>query len=254
MKKEDKLDNLVSNDNLVKKLNYILSELNMNKAEFLRECQKYNPSMSKPTVINMFKENNNTRLSIVTLATIIKVCEESGNERLSNVSFNYLLSDNDYSVNNNTILNDEVVERLGDLCNPVAPDVNISIVNDFLYNTDAKYWNFLYMKKCLVEVQSIMDNLLNKRVYTKEYATKLNRFIYLIDNKWIREYLSKYFSNIDCIVKDIIRLAKWEDVKLINERIKELNEVIFIFVQFVENTLQDLTKELYKKIEENEQI
>ena len=40
----------MNNDELSYKLKYILTELGMNKKEFLQACRKFSPSISKPTI------------------------------------------------------------------------------------------------------------------------------------------------------------------------------------------------------------
>ena len=77
------MKDLINNDDLTRKLNYILKELDMTKKAFLEECKKYNPNISKPTIINMFKGKNTTTPTIQTLSTVIKVCQNSNNEKMN---------------------------------------------------------------------------------------------------------------------------------------------------------------------------
>jgi len=82
----------MNNQELSYKLKYILNELGISKQEFLKRCQRFSPSISKPTVLNAINGKNTILPTIETLSVFIKVCQTSGNEKLKNISYDCLLT------------------------------------------------------------------------------------------------------------------------------------------------------------------
>ena len=77
----------MNNQELSYKLKYILKELGVSKQEFLKLCQRFSPSISKPTVLNAINGKNTILPTIETLSVFIKVCQSSGNEKIRNISY-----------------------------------------------------------------------------------------------------------------------------------------------------------------------
>ena len=127
----------MNSSELAYKLKYILQELGMNKTEFLTECRKFSPSMSKPTILNAFNGKNTTLPTIETISTIVKVCQNSNNKKLKCISYDFLLNDNiqDIEAKNAQIyqeigISDEVIKRLKQYNNPIYFDFS-NIINYF---------------------------------------------------------------------------------------------------------------------------
>lgn len=228
----DKL--IINNKDLTKKLNYILKELEMNKKEFLEECQKYNPSMSKPTVINMFKGNNTTTPTLMTLQTVIKVCQNSNNENLKRVSFNYLLNDGieEIEAKNNQLfeelgLNDGVIATLKRFNTDFIPLNRINIINYYLYHTPFKYWQYLELLKKTYELKKSINDKNEKNIEK------------ILDDENLNSYLQQYFNNV------------YELLKSDKYNLKNINELLDIVIEHFKIKLIDLDKKMLDNMEEN---
>jgi len=231
------MKDLINNEDLTRKLNYILKELGITKKAFLEECQKYNPSMSKPTVINMFKGKNTTTPTLQTLMTVIKVCRNSGNENLKRVSFNYLLNDGIYDIEakNTQIfdelgLNDDAIEVLKRLNTDFVPLNKIDTVNYYLYHTPSKYWSYLKLLKKVYELErSIKENRINE-----------TEKIFCDDD--LNSYLKQYFDNVFKMLESILKRESFN-----RNHISELLEIVIIHLK---TKLIDLDNKLFDNMRE----
>lgn len=228
---------LINNEDLTRKLNYILKELGITKKKFLEECQKYNPSMSKPTIINMFKGKNTTTPTLQTLMTVIKVCQNSNNENLKRVSFNYLLNDGIYDIEakNTQIfdelgLNDDSVEVLKRLNTSFIPLNKIDVVNYYLYHIPSKYWDYLNLLKKTYKLK----NSINKN------SIKEIKEVFCDDN--LNSFLRQYFNNIHIIIENILQN---NIVSLGN-----INELLDIVIVYLKAKLIEIDNKMFKNMED----
>lgn len=232
------MQELINNDDLTRKLNYILRELGINKKTFLEECKKYNPSISKPTILNMLNGKNTTTPTLQTLSTVIKVCKNSNNENLKRVSFNYLLNDGIYDIEAKNFqvfdelgLDDDTIETLKRLNTSFIPLNKIEIVNTYLYHMPLKYWDNL-------------DRL--KKIYTlKKYINEndLENIQKILTDVNIEGYLMQYFSNIYDLLQKTINKKE-----LVNK--EKLNELLQIVIDNLKIKLQEQNNNLFDNLEE----
>ena len=163
--KIDYTKNRMNNQELSYKLKYILTELNMNKTEFLNACRKFNPSISKPTILNAINGKNTITPTIETLSTIIKVCQTADNKKLQTISYDFLLNDNikEIEATNSKIyqsigLSDEVISRLKQYNHPFYYDYS-SIINYYFTYIPVKYWRCLEMFKRSNDIKKNLEYL-----------------------------------------------------------------------------------------------
>lgn len=227
----------MNNSELSYKLKYILKELGLNKKELLEQCRKYNPSLSKPTLLNAVNGKNKNTPSIDTLSAIINVCKMSDNPKLQFISFDYLLNENiqDVQANNITVyqetgLSDDVIARLKQYNTPIIYEY-MDTVNYFLYHTGAKYWQYLGMLKRTYDIKSHIDN-------PKEILKLFNEGWYLL-------YLEENFKNIYDIYLDL-KNKKQIDYK----KLDTLLEIVIVNLKYELNKSIEKTYESMKRIEE----
>lgn len=227
----------MNNSELSYKLKYILRELGLNKKELLEQCRKYNPSLSKPTLLNAINGKNKNTPSIDTLSAIINVCKMSDNPKLQFISFDYLLNENiqDVQANNITVyqetgLSDDVIARLKQYNTPIIYEY-MDTVNYFLYHTGAKYWQYLGMLKRTYDIKSHIDN-------PKEILKLFNEGWYLL-------YLEENFKNIYDIYLDL-KNKKQIDYK----KLDTLLEIVIVNLKYELNKSIEKTYESMKRIEE----
>lgn len=229
----------MNNSDLSYKLKYILKELGLNKKELLEECRKYNPSLSKPTLLNAINGKNKNTPSIDTLSAIINVCKTSGNPKLKHISFDYLLNENIQDVKGSNIavyqetgLSDDVINRLKEYNTPMIFEY-MDTVNYFLYHTGSKYWQYLGMLKRSYEIK---DNINNKKEVLK-----------LLDEGWYLLYLEEKFKNIYDIYLDLKNNKEIDANKLNN-----LLDIVIINLKYELNKNIENVYESMKGFKENE--
>lgn len=180
----------MNNKELSYKLKYILSELGVNKTEFLELCKKINPTISKPTVLNAINGKNKTIASLDTIATFVHVCQTSNNEKLKLISYDFLLNDNiqEIEANNAQVyqeigLSDDVINRLKEFNHPFYTDYS-SIINYFFIHTPSKYWRMLEMYKLSRDIKVSLDK------------NDITKALKLINDDYLVSYLERNFKNI----------------------------------------------------------
>lgn len=227
------------------KLKYILKELGVNKKEFLELCQKFNPSLSKPTVLNAINGTNKILPSIETLSTFIKVCQTSDNEKIKNISYDFLLNDNikEVEAKNAAVyqaigLSDDVIDRLKQYNNPFYYDYG-SIINYFFIHIPNKYWKYLEMLKTTVDIETQLLNISknkDKQKALKEILRLFNDDIYL-------EYLERNFRNI------YDQYLKLKNNKQINDvELKKLKDLLKILKDHFKYLLLEMNRRFYEEI------
>lgn len=226
----------MNNSDLSYKLKYILKELGLNKKELLEECRKYNPSLSKPTLLNAINGKNKNTPSIDTLSTIINVCKMSGNPKLMYISFDYLLNENiqDVQANNITIyqelgLSDDAIERLKLYNTPIICE-KMNMVNYFLYHTSGVYWRYLDMLKRTYEIQDNINNI--------------EKILEIFDDGWFLFYLEDNFKNI----YDMYKHLKNNDKKVNLEKLDELLNIVVVHLKYELNKILEDTYESMKQL------
>ena len=228
----------MNNDELSYKLKYILTELGMNKKEFLQACRKFSPSISKPTILNAINGKNTIAPTIETLSTIIKVCQTSGNEKLKYISYDFLLNDNikEIEAKNSAIyqsigLNDEVINRLKQYNHPFYYDYG-NIINYFFTYIPSHYWKYLEMFK---RSSDIKENLNTK---------KIKEVLKLFANDSYIEYLQRNFKNI----YDIYNNINHNKDSVNQDKINELSKLMDILINHFKYLLIELNEKFFNNI------
>ena len=202
----------MNNSELSYKLKYILKELGMNKTEFLKACRVFNPSISKPTILNAINGKNTIAPTIETLSTIIKVCQTSKNKKLRRISYDFLLNDNIKEIEANTVqvyqeigLSDDVIKKLKQYNHPFYFNYN-NIINYYLEHLPANYFKYLeYLK-----ITSDILHELNKDSYD------IKKIIKYFDNEIYLDFIERNFRNIYDIYLSIKNKKEIDKVQLLN--------------------------------------
>lgn len=229
----------MNNQELSYKLKYILHELGMNKTEFLSACRIFNPSISKPTILNAINGKNTIAPTIETLSTIIKVCQTSGNKKLKNISYDFLLNDHIQEVEaiNSQIyqeigLSDDVINKLKQYNHPLYYDYG-NVINYYLYHMPTNYWKYLEYFKTTCD---IINSLINEDI----------KLLWKnIDNDAYLSYLEYNFKNVYEILNTI------KNTKQIEKK-EYLIALLKIVKQHFNYLLNELNFNLYKLMEGNE--
>lgn len=224
------------------KLKYILNELGMNKSEFLLECRKYNPSISKPTILNVINGKNKTLPTIETLNAIINVCKYSGNEKLKNISFDFLLNDQIQQVEAKNIqiyeeigLGDDVINRLKQYNHPIYFNYG-NIINYLLIHIPANYYKYLEFLKITIDIKNELSN--------KNKKTNIKKILKLLDNNWYLLYIKINFENVYKIYLSIKK-----DKKVVeNEKLIGLLNVVSSHFKYL---LLEINRKLYDNMEKD---
>ncbi len=226
----------MNNSDLSYKLKYILKELGLNKKQLLEECRKYNPSLSKPTLLNAINNKNKNTPSIDTLSAIVNVCKMSNHPKLKYISFDYLLNENiqDVEANNITVyqevgLNDDAIDRLKLYNTPIICD-KMNIVNYFLFHTSGVYWRYLDMLKRTYEIKDNINNI--------------ESILEIFDDGWFLFYLEDNFKNI----YDIYKNLKNKDKKVDLKKLDELFNIVVVHLKYELNRTLENTYESMKKL------
>ena len=226
----------MNNSDLSYKLKYILKELGLNKKQLLEECRKYNPSLSKPTLLNAINNKNKNTSSIDTLSAIVNVCKMSNHPKLKYISFDYLLNENiqDVEANNITVyqevgLNDDAIDRLKLYNTPIICD-KMNIVNYFLFHTSGVYWRYLDMLKRTYEIKDNINNI--------------ESILEIFDDGWFLFYLEDNFKNI----YDIYKNLKNKDKKVDLKKLDELFNIVVVHLKYELNRTLENTYESMKKL------
>lgn len=229
----------MNNSELSYKLKYILKELGLNKKELLERCRMYNPSLSKPTLLNAINGRNKNTPSIDTLSAIINVCKTSGNPKLQFISFDYLLNDSIQEVNASNVsvyqeigLSDDVIDRLKQYNTPLIYEY-MDTVNYFLYHTTAKYWKYFAMLK---RTYDIKNNINDKKEILK-----------LFDEGWYLLYLEENFKNIYDMYID---LKNSKEIDL--DKLNNLLHIVIINLKYELNKDIEKTYESMEGFDNNE--
>lgn len=223
----------MNNSELSYKLKYILKELGMNRAEFLKACRLFNPSISKPTILNAVNGKNTIAPTIETLSTIIKVCQTSNNKKLQRISYDFLLNDDMKELEANTAqvyqeigLSDDVIQKLKQYNHPFYFDYH-NIVNYYLDHLPANYFKYLQYLKSTSDILSELkkDNYDSKKI--KKY----------FDNETYLDYIHQNFKNIYDLYLGIKNKKELED-----------KETFIHFMTILKNHFQYLLLEMDKKL------
>ncbi len=224
----------MNNDELAYKLKYILHELGMNRTELLNACKTFNPSISKPTILNAINGKNVVAPTIETLSTIIKVCQTSNNEKLKNISYDFLLNDNIQEIEANTAqvyqeigISDEVINKLKQYNHPLYYNYN-NIINYYLYHLPANYFKYMEFLKFGCDIIHELKK--------EEYDIK--KVIKFFDNDSYLEYLERNFKNIYDIYINIKNKKEIKDKSSLIDLIKILNS-------HFKYLLLDINKKIY---------
>lgn len=187
----------MNNQELSYKLKYILKELGVSKQEFLKLCQRFSPSISKPTVLNAINGKNTILPTIETLSVFIKVCQSSGNEKIRNISYDFLLNDNikeieakNASIYQSIGLSDDVIERLKQYNHPFYYDYK-DIINYFFIHTPSNYWRYLEMLKLTSNIEFTITQFKEKKE-----PKILKELLKLFDDDVYLAYLELNFRNV----------------------------------------------------------
>lgn len=226
------------------KLKYILTELGVNKQEFLKLCQQYSPSISKPTVLNAINGKNNTMPTIETLSTFIKVCQNSGDEKLKGVSYDFLLGDDTTKIEEanaqkyQTIgLSDEVIERLKQYSHPYFNHGNI--INYYLTHTPGHFWGYLDMLKLCNEINENLKKLVKE--FNMTYLKEISK---LMSDERLQEYVKRNFKNVyDSYIK--INNAQ-TDLKIYD--LKEFANQMELLIEHFKYKLEKLNRDFLDNI------
>lgn len=228
----------MNNSELSYKLKYILKELGMNKTEFLNACRVFNPSISKPTILNAINGKNTVAPTIETLSTIIKVCQTSKSKKLKHISYDFLLNDNIKEIEANNVqvyqeigLSDNVIEKLKQYNHPFYYNYH-NIINYYLDNLPTNYFKYLeYLK-----ISSDIFKELNKEKYDlKKIKKYFNNDSYL-------EYIERNFRNIYNVYLSI------KNKNEINDK-DNLIDLMNILSNHFKYLLLEINKKLYDTME-----
>lgn len=229
----------MNNSELSYKLKYILKELGLNKTELLEECRKYNPSLSKPTLLNAINGKNKNTPSIDTLSAIINVCKMSGNPKLKYISFDFLLNQNiqEIEAKNVTIyqeigLSDEVISRLKQFNHPLYFGYG-NIINSFFAHTSGKYWEYLQQYKWTVDIITLLNK---ENVDVKTILKLFNDDLYLL-------MLKNNFKNVYEIY---LKLDSTKDIKQVD--INEFISKLAVIKKYYKMLLLELNEQFYNDI------
>lgn len=233
----------MNNRDLSYKLKFILHELGMNKKEFLEECHKYNPTLSKPTLLNAINNKNKTTPTVETLMAIIKVCQASNHKKLKNVSFDFLLNDQIQEITAENIaiyqsvgLSDEVIERLKQYNHPFYYDYG-SIINYYFIHMPINYWRYVEMLKVTSDIQVSVSKI-------KDYDDLKNMLKHFDDDYFI-SYLERNFKNIYLLYKDL------KNQKSITKNVKDKIEDLGVAVANLNKSLRYTIIDLDNKFFDN---
>lgn len=237
----------MTNSELSYKLKYILNELGVNKQEFLKLCQKFSPSLSKPTVLNAINGKNTTLPTIETLSAFVKVCQTSGNEKLKNISYDFLLNDNiqEIEAKNSEIyqsigLSDDVINRLKQYNHPFYFDYS-NIINYYFTYIPSNYWNYLNMLK----ISSEIDKKLDKAIKKNDIDIKdIKEIIKLINDERLLEYIERNFKNIYELYIKLNNNQKNIDI----DDLKELKNLMEILVGHFKYKIDKINQEFLNNI------
>lgn len=227
----------MNNSELSYKLKYILKELGMNKKEFLEACKVFNPSISKPTILNAINGRNTIAPTIETLSTIIKVCQTSNNKKLEHISYDFLLNDNIQEVEANTVqlyqeigLSLDVIKKLKQYNHPFYYNYG-NIINYYLYHLPTNYF------KCL-EYLKITDDI-SKELKKDHYDVK--KVLKCFNNDAYLEYLSRNFKNIYTIYLAIKNNNDFDK--------PEVLDLLDIVSSNIKYKLLEINRKLYEEME-----
>lgn len=221
---------------LSSKLKYILSELNMNKKEFLNACRIYEPSLSKPTILNAINGKNKNAPKIDTLTAIINVCKTSGNPRLKYISYDFLLNEDIQEVNAKNIatyqeigLNDFVINKLKQFNHPFYYNYG-NIMNYYFTHISSKYFQYLEYLKITLNIQNKMKNNIDRKEIIKIFSND--------------SFISYIMINFPLIYDEYLKLQDNSEINYNN-----LKNQIQILSNNLKYMLLELDKELYDNIE-----
>jgi len=215
----------MNNQELSYKLKYILNELGISKQEFLKRCQRFSPSISKPTVLNAINGKNTILPTIETLSVFIKVCQTSGNEKLKNISYDFLLNDNikeieakNASIYQSIGLSDDVISRLKQYNHPFYYDYK-DIINYFFIHIPSNYWKYLKMLRLTTNIEFVIKQLkeTNEPKLIKELLRLFDDDVYLV-------YLELNFKNVYEIYLSLKNNHSLDLYKL--DKLKELMQIL----------------------------
>ncbi len=229
----------MNNSELSYKLKYILKELGMNKTEFLKACRIFNPSISKPTILNAINGKNTIAPTIETLSTIIKVCQTSKNKKLKHVSYDFLLNDNIKEIEANTVqvyqeigLSDDVIKKLKQYNHPFYFNYS-NIINYYLDHLPANYFKYL-------EYLKITSDILRE---LKKDSHSIKKIIKYFDNEIYLDYINRNFKNIYVLYIGIKNKKEIDDKE-------NLINLINILKNHFKYLLLEIDKKIYDIMEE----
>lgn len=152
---------------LSEKMKKIVKELNMTQDTFIKNIQEQNreqgTKMSESSLKKIFSGtyNKDNRPTILTIDKIITYLKSLNNPKFNNISYDYLLNDDNINLSNENIninkitkLTDETIENIKKISN----DNGNIILNDFINNIDSEFWS----KLKLVQAIKIYKDICNK--------------------------------------------------------------------------------------------
>ena len=241
--------------NLSNKLNWILKELKMNKTEFIKECNKVNKYISKPTILNAINGNSKGLPKLETIDTIIKVCKASNNEKLKNISYDYLMnedinniSEDNIQIGKNLYLSDKSIARLKNSC--MMADSNI--ISDFIDFIPEEFWEYQSYIKNTCNIQRRIN--ISKNCYKKIQSENIGSLVELYCDFKKDELLTIKKNKTEEQYKDyLLNILHYRDIFETNYSIEELEESLIESYRSFSGNLQE-TFEIYlnNKMNSNE--
>lgn len=152
----------MTNQGLSIKLNYILKRLHMNKQEFLLACRKINPTISKPTILNVINGTNKGFPTLETIETIMSVCKISDDPLLNKISYNYLMDDSVSEVIDESHAQDFNPNLTGESLEILekSPYAHSQVLNYYIQNYDVGFWDYSHYLYETSKIQSQISDII----------------------------------------------------------------------------------------------
>lgn len=238
---------------LSEKMKKIVKELNMTQDTFIKNIQEQNreqgTKMSESSLKKIFSGtyNKDNRPTILTIDKIITYLKSLNNTKFKNISYDYLLNDDNININNQNIkineltgLTDETIENIKKI-----NLINKKILNHFINNIDINFWENIKTLKYIKEYEDTKNKL---SVVLKGLDIKKENLLSVVD---IFYKYSKDEKLISSIKK--YRTLVYKTSKKINQKFPELsinNDDKLLVIHNYDKTgkLSDLHKEIFSCI------
>jgi hypothetical protein len=232
----------------------ILKELKMNRKEFIEACNKVNPYISKPTILNVINGNSKGLPKLETIDTIIKVCKKSNNENLKNISYDYLMNEYIHNISKDNMdigkklhLSDESINRLKSSYYLADSD----IISHFIDRISDEYWEYQsYMKNICSLQRSIND--LNK--LSEKFPIENSKSIVDLYCEYKKQELSntKKDKSKKEYKKYLIQILSVKDIFETNYTIEELEDSVIEMYRSFSGYLKDIFEDFLRTGEVND--